>query len=744
MPPHPAIPLSRAWFTWSERPAEMVFLPLGVRLTPVAYAASTGRATVFPAGEHVVLGRHATDAGLVELALSHAGTRLDWSARKAGSFALAGGWSTRAAGEWGLRFWINLCLWTDGGETVRYDAAAQAAVVRVGARWVALVCREPAVQVTGHESLASLAEDYERHGYFNLASRATQARLLALRCNLEMTRDGGFAVAVADREDLAVTQARALLGAMPPAPELPMQSGHFAGALDAVRDVVAWNTVWDAANARPYTSISRNWNEAKFGGFGVWLNDQLYAALLGGVLDPQLGRENLAVALASATPQGNLACLVTARDAWVDRTQLPIGAFIVWMMHLRDGGRDLLASAYDALARNHAWWWAERDPTGCGLASYGTSDVGEGLYKGTSFGARNESGMDNAPIHDEAAYDLATRTLTTLDVGLNSLLALDAEMLGLIAAALGRTDDAARHRARAEATRLRVQTELWDEARGIFANRLRGGGFVRSLGPTSFYPLVCGAATEAQTARLLEHLDDPATFGGAFVIPGTPRDDPAARDNVYWRGRVWPPLNYMVWQGLRRAGRFDRATRLAQASVAMFRAAWDTRRICAENYNAESGEPLDQPDTDGFYTWGALLPLLGVAEVMDVNPWTGWTLTNGGAPLDLGPLESPAGAVQVGVADGALSLRRAAEKLLLTDIAGRISELCLTDRLISLRLPDTVAAGARLELPSVDRDRVAAVRIGARAGAWRAAATGIALTDLGPGDAGAVVLVAVG
>ena len=73
-------------------------------------------------------------------------------------------------------------------------------------------------------------------------------------------------------------------------PSLPSQTGALSGGLDAIRDVMGWNTVWDPVNARPYTSISRNWNEAKFGGFGVWLDDQLYAALLAGLFDPELAR----------------------------------------------------------------------------------------------------------------------------------------------------------------------------------------------------------------------------------------------------------------------------------------------------------------------------------------------------------------------------------------------------------------------------------------------------------------------
>src|SRR3712207_6158085 len=160
------------------------------------------------------------------------------------------------------------------------------------------------------------------------------------------------------------------------------------------RSVIAWNTVWDPINARPYTAISRNWNLSKFGGYGVWLNDQQYAALLSGLLDPEVARENLATAFASATPDGNLACLLTANDAWVDRTQLPVGAFLVWLLYLRSRSRPLLRTAYGALVRNHAWWRRTRDPEGRGLVSFGTSDVGEGLYKGTHFGARNESSMD--------------------------------------------------------------------------------------------------------------------------------------------------------------------------------------------------------------------------------------------------------------------------------------------------------------------------------------------------------------
>ena len=86
------IPLARAWNTWSSRPAEMVFLPLGVRVTPVAYADSICKATLFPPGETVRYGRHALDGSLVELDLSHAGTGLLWRYRKRDPFEIEGSW----------------------------------------------------------------------------------------------------------------------------------------------------------------------------------------------------------------------------------------------------------------------------------------------------------------------------------------------------------------------------------------------------------------------------------------------------------------------------------------------------------------------------------------------------------------------------------------------------------------------------------------------------------------------------
>jgi putative isomerase len=704
------IPLSRAWNTWSAFPAELVFLPMGVRLSPVVYSDRLRQASRFPAGNKIRFGRHAVDGHHIDIELTHGGTTLNLDYEKHGSFDVVGCWRTKRLGEWGLRVWLNLCFSCEIVDQVSYDLQARAALVQVGSRFVALVSSAEPVAVSGHPTIDALLAEYETRGYFYRGSRSLRAPVIALRFNLEMMREARFAMAVADRADLAVGRARDVLDSDTRAKSVAKQSGRFHGALEAVEDLIGWNTVYDEVNRRPYTSISRNWNLNKFGGFGVWLNDQQYAAYMSALFDAELGRQNLSVALANETPQGNFACLITAEDAWVDRNQLPLGAFLVWLMYIRSGSRALLDQSFEALARNHAWWWRWRDPHRKGLASFGTSAVGDGLYAGTAFAARNESSMDNAPIHDEADYDPLTRTLTCADVGLNSLLALDAEMLAAMAAELGQTRRAADLRSSASALKKRIAEHLWDASRGLFANRLRSGKFVNSVGPTSFYPLLCGAASAEQAQRLLTHLADPATFGGAFVIPSVSRDDPAFADNMYWRGRIWPPLNFLVWHGLRRYGFDEQAGDLAQKSVDVFRANWQRERLCPENFNSVTGVALDQPDTEGFYSWGALMPLLGVAEIMDITPWRGWEICNDGRAGELGPIESPIGSIIIAVKSGELEIRKGDAVLLRSNIIGRLSHIRWRDGRIDLELPSALAEGAFLQFPSVAAERVEGTR----------------------------------
>ena len=600
----PVVPLHRAWNTWAaNRYIEMIFKPLGIHISPLFFAASAGKAIQPGPGHPVSLGVHEVDGSRIEAAVEHAGTEIAWRWDKHSNFDIEASWTTSKTGEWGLRFWVCLVLRQEDGAPWHFDEQAQVAYCTVGPRTVAVSARRNPLLVTGHQSEEEVAAEFETKGYWYLESRATSAPVLALRFNLEEAATNSVKVAIADRPDLAIARAQQATE--------PKKRRTLDAASSAVRDIMGWNTIWDEVNHRPYITCSRNWDLKKFGGFGFWLNDTAVNALLVSLFDADQARECLSIVLSAATPEGNLPCIMTGNDAWVDRTQAPLVSYIAWQIYERTGNRALLEIAYPILRANNLWLRRTRDGNGNGLLEYGSSDVGLGLYKGTKLAAKDESFMDNSPMHDEANWVEKTRTLDSEDVGLNALCCLDSISLARIAEAIG--EDPAPHRQHAADLRQKISRELWDDTRGIFANRLWNGKFVRSVTPTSFFPLLIGAADSAQLGSLIAKLDDPTWFGGAPPLPSVARHDPSLNDNVYWRGRIWPILNWLVWSGLKTHDP-QRAEALRQSSWQLFQQGWEERRLAPENYHPVTGEGLDQPDTDPFYSWTGLIPFMMTAQ----------------------------------------------------------------------------------------------------------------------------------
>ncbi|MBN2360324.1 MAG: hypothetical protein JXR83_12800, partial [Deltaproteobacteria bacterium] len=150
------------------------------------------------------------------------------------------------------------------------------------------------------------------------------------------------------------------------------------------------------------------------------------------------------------------------------------------------------------------------------------------------------------------------------------------------------------------------------ERLGLYLARHVDGSFVDVITPTALYPLLLEPPPAAdRIARLLAALDDTALLGGAPAIPSLARSDRRYDpDGDYWRGRIWPPLNWLVRRGLERIDP-ARAARLASASRQLYVDEWRVHGHGHENYSAltGSGEPL--PGTYArscpMYTWSLLL-----------------------------------------------------------------------------------------------------------------------------------------
>ena len=592
------------WWTWnSERPAELIHLASGLQITPLLYAASKERISFLNPGPEITFGRRPVGDALIEFTTEVAGTVLQWQYElRDGDFIIQ--WQVLQHGEWGLRFWVNLCLTGTTDLNFVYDRQIGQISEAGTNRSFSLTSEKKPLLVTQHQDLEALTKEYQDHGYFYLASRTESGSFLALRFNLEEAPSMNI------RGSLGNDPMKLIPQEFPKPPTEPKEQ-----ALGAMHDVIAWNHVWDAVNQRPYTALSRFWNKKKFGGFGVWLNDILYNAWMWSFFDVNRALENLDAVFAHQTNTGNFPCLVTGNDAWLDRTQPPIAAFVVWSLYEKTKRMEILERYAVGLQRNLDWWWSKRLMGDTGLLCFGTSlDAGDGLYKGTKLAAKDESTMDNSPLHDPVLFDEVSGLLLAADVGVNSMAALDGELMERIFNELGELDIGQQLKERTFSHKQRIAEWLWDERRGIFANRMINGEFVSTLAPTSFFPMAAGIGSMDQAHRMIQdYLNNPSKFGGEFGLPSVTRDDPAYTDNVYWRGRTWAPLNFWVWQGLKRQGYVKEAAQLAEQGWELFEKNWK-QRLCGENFNAETGEVLDQPDTDGFYSWGALLAAMKALE----------------------------------------------------------------------------------------------------------------------------------
>jgi putative isomerase len=386
----------------------------------------------------------------------------------------------------------------------------------------------------------------------------------------------------------------------------------------AIESVMGWDTLYDPSHSRVISPVSRLWSTG-WGGYVLFDWDTFFAASLAAVGDRNLAYANAIEMLGESTPEGFVPNY-SRPGSWksFDRSEPPVGAITVLNLYRKFHDVWFLRDTFEPLLLWNRWWDKHRELGG--YLVLGT-DAGnrplnpEDGSVGTLQGAKYESGLDNSPMYDDAPFDRDTGRMHLADVGMTSLYVADCSALSEIAGVLRRQQEARELRSRAERYRAQLKT-LWDEKTGMFLNKNLDTGILSTrLSPTNFYPMLAEAATAPQADRMVrEHLLNPKEFWGDWVIPSIERSDPAFHDQDYWRGRVWGPMNYLVYLGLLKYDQPAARKQLAQRSLSLFNKEWVGKGHVHENYNAITGSGDDVSSSDRFYHWGALLGLIDYLE----------------------------------------------------------------------------------------------------------------------------------
>ena len=205
-------------------------------------------------------------------------------------------------------------------------------------------------------------------------------------------------------------------------------------------------------------------------------------------------------------------------------------------------------------------------------------------------------GWDNSLLHDASPFRV-------VDPGFNAILIRSAADLAGLAREIGETALAEENEAIA-ARGLAALEALWSDAHGQYLCLDRATGqLIDSASSGGLLPALA-AIPPARAAAIARRI---LAFDCPHVVPSHDPADPRFDARRYWRGPVWLVVNYMIADGLRRAGQGAAADRVQRASLDLIR-----QSGFAEYYDPADGTPLG----GGRFTWTAamVLEFLALAE----------------------------------------------------------------------------------------------------------------------------------
>jgi putative isomerase len=313
----------------------------------------------------------------------------------------------------------------------------------------------------------------------------------------------------------------------------------------------------------------------------AFLWDSAFHAVAWRHIDPAFALEQLAALLHAQSVEGFLPHRL-APSGGSDITQPPVLAWAAEQVLDVRADDAWLAWAYPRLARFLDWMTATRTCAD-GLMAWRTSSVVTCRC--------DESGWDNSPRFDQSPSPLV--------IDLNAFMVRECQVMARFAAQLGREPETHRWQSQAATLMARIDALLWDESRGIYADRSPTASAPRPLRSSAgFLPLVSGQVPVERVARLTTLLADPDMFGTAVPLPSVAIADQVGLNSVgdMWRGPVWININHQIVRGLHDSGQPAAAESLRAGTMAAIERWYERGGSIYEFYDPfDRTAPFDLP-----------------------------------------------------------------------------------------------------------------------------------------------------
>ena len=208
-------------------------------------------------------------------------------------------------------------------------------------------------------------------------------------------------------------------------------------------------------------------------------------------------------------------------------------------------------------------------------------------------------------VFRELAYDSSRIKRVTpfalQPVLFNSLLVQSNRDLAEIARIVG--DNPEQFQTWAESTASALEETLWDDEHAVYVDYdVEAGGRVGARTAAGLAPLYAGVPTRPRAERMVESLADSRVEVGypGWAVTSLAPSDPGFQPARYWRGPVWPILNWVLQRGLDRYGYATLAAEVRSAIVELARSAGFWEHYSPATGRGQGGE---------HFAWTAALVL---------------------------------------------------------------------------------------------------------------------------------------
>lgn len=389
---------------------------------------------------------------------------------------------------------------------------------------------------------------------------------------------------------------------------MPQGEWQLAAPLAAMEATVAANT-FTLPKSGDVVTVSRHQMETT----GEWRlpNWQTFLTALGiAYIDPQLAIDNVRTAMRLLTVNGILGAESTSAGVTADLSNPPVAAYAIWKIVQMTGEFSLIDEFYPTLLHWHDWWWNARDGNQNHLLNWASEA---------------ETGMPGHPLYTSAPTDAQTGIMRVDDVALCSLWALDAFALMRMALQINDIDQATHLETELNSMAARLNLTLWDARQRIFRSRDWDGYETDRQSATVFLTLIGGVPTHSHMEEMLNrHLTE--EFDTPFLVATLGKGDQDFDKQLPWCGRVSPLLNSLICEGLRQFGRDDLAETITLSGLKLISNGWKEHQVF-DSYHAITGRG-DDIAQDPLAPTGILFGALGIAMLMDAEPWNGLRMGN--------------------------------------------------------------------------------------------------------------------